>query len=271
MSADDLQDALGRMAKDDPTFTVREDAETGQTVISGMGELHLDIIAERLRRDWNVNVKVGKPRVSYKQTITARAKGTGTYEVEAGERRLFGEVTVEVEPFEKAPGGLAVEVAVDPEVIPEPFHDAIEEGVRSKATAVGEWGDQLIDVKVRVVGGRCDPDESNEAAFAAAGSRALEAALEEAGLATLEPVMTLTVDAPEEFVGNVQQDLQMRRAEILRSDVVRDRRRIVAAVPLAEVFGYANDVRSKTQGRADFTLEPRDYAVMPEGMRPSLF
>ena len=269
--ADDLERALTRMAKDDPTFTVRKDPETGQTLISGMGELHLEVIAEKLRRDEKIEAKVGKPRVSYKQTVKGRARGTGVYELEQGDKHLRGEVTLEVAPRPRAPGGLAIELAVSEELIPEQYHGAIEEGIKSKAMGVGDWGDPLIDVVVRVVGGRWDPETAHESAYTAAASRALEQACEQAGLVSLEPVMTLTVEAPEEFYGTVIQDLQGRRADIVSTSVVRDRHKIVAAVPMAEVFGYSNDVRGKTQGRAEFSLEARDYAPVPEGKRPKLF
>jgi elongation factor G len=269
---DNLLLALERMAKDDPTFTVRFDEETGQTVISGMGELHLEVIAERLKRDWKVEVKVGKPRVSYKVTVGGRASATDTYDLETGTgRRLFGEVTLEVEPMPKGSGAIQVEFPVSEEAIPDQFHEAIEDAIRSKATALGDWSDPLIDAKVRVTGGRYDPDASADAGYAAAASRAVEQACEAAGLTSLEPVMTLTVEAPEDFFGNVIQDLNGRRAEVKSTTPVKDRQRVIAAVPLAEVFGYASDIRSKTQGRADFTLEPRDYAPVPEGKRPKLW
>ena len=268
---DDLWAALKSMAKDDPTFTVTVDDETGQTVISGMGELHLEIVEERLKRDWKLEVKVGKPRVSYKQTVVGEGRADGSYEMQQGERRVFGRVVLEVKPREKAPGGLVVTFAAPEAQVPEAMHEAVEEALRSRATSVGDWGDPLIDAEVRVVGGEWVEDESNEAAFSAAASRALESALEKAGLVSLEPVMTLVVETPEDSFGAVIQDLQARRAEVVSTTMVRDRHRIVAAVPLAKVFGYAGDVRSKTQGRADFAMEPRDYAQVPDGERPKLF
>jgi elongation factor G len=268
---DKLQEALAAMAKDDPTFTVRQDAETGQTLISGMGELHLDIIAARLERDWRVEAKVGKPRVSYKATVRGESKAHHVYDTEIGGKRRYAEVGLTIAPQPKAPGGIVVEITAGEEQIPEEFHEVVEEAVRGRAMSVGDWGDPMIDVKVVVNRGAFDREEKDEGAFAAAASRALEEALENAGLASLEPIMTLTVDVPEEFYGNIIQDLQGRRAEVLSTDVIKDMRRIVAAVPLAEMFGYASDVRSKSQGRATPSLEPRDYAEVPEGKRPSLF
>ena len=272
---DKLADALMAMAKDDPTFTVREDADTGQTLISGMGELHLEIIADRLRRTWNVEAKVGKPRVSYKATIRQAARGEGSYELVVGEKRQFGAVTLEVARQPGAPGGLVVEFPLDedadsPHPIPLNFHPAIEEAVRTKASSVGDYGDPLIDCRVRVTGGTAD-DDASEGAFAAAASRAVEDALGRGGLVFLEPIMTLTVDVPEEFYGNIVQDLQGRRATVLSAHIIRESRRVVAAVPLAEMFGYVSDMRSKSQGRANASLEPRDYAEVPEGKRPKLF
>ena len=269
---DKLQLALEAMAKDDPTFTVRLDKDTAQTLVSGMGELHLEIIKNRIQRDWNVEAKVGKPRVSYKATARQPASGKGVYDVELGGKRQFAEVEVELTRRPKAPGGVVVTVpeALE-ETIPAVFHPAIEEGIRTRCYSVGDWGDPLIDVEVRVTGGEANPTDSTEGAFAAAASRALEDALEQAGLVSLEPIMTLTVDVPEEFYGNIVQDLQGRRAEILSTTVIRNVRRLIAAVPLAEMFGYASDVRSKSQGHATPSLEPRDYAEVPEGKRPKMF
>jgi len=268
---DKLQLALEALAKDDPTFSVRDDKDTGQTLISGMGELHLEIIAERLRTEWHVAAKVGKPRVSYKATIKSTGRARATYDVEFGERRQFGEVELEIARRPQAPGGVVVEFPLPSDQIKPEYHQAIEEGIKSKAYGVGDWGDPLIDVVVRVTGGATHPTDSSEGAFAAAASRALDQALENGGLVSLEPIMTLTVDVPEEFYGNIMQDLQGRRAEVLSTTVIRDSRRLVAAVPLAEMFGYAGDIRSKSQGRATPSLEPRDYSEVPEGKRPKLF
>jgi elongation factor G len=266
---DKLHDALAAMAKDDPTFTVRLDAETGQTLISGMGELHLEVIAGRLKDIWKVDVKVGKPRVSYKATVKGPASGHGVYDVMLGERRHYAEVRLEVEHRAKVSGGILVEIPE--EVLPTKFHEHIEDAIISRAYSVGDWGDPLIDVVVRVTGGVADDVDSTEGAFGAAASRALEDALERAGLVSLEPIMTLTVDVPEEFYGNIVQDLQGRRAEVLATGAIKTTRRIVAAVPLAEMFGYAGDVRSKSKGHATPALEPRDYAMVPEGKRPKLW
>lgn len=268
---DKLKAALDAMAKDDPTFTVKPDAETGQTLISGMGELHLEILAEKLKRDWKIEAKVGKPRVSYKAAIKGPAKGHGVYDVERGERRIYAEVRVSIKRKDKVPGGVAVEVTAPPEAIPEEYHGVVEDAIRAKACSVGHWYDPLIDAVVKVDGGNYDPADKDEGAFAAAATAALEEALEKAGLVSLEPIMTLTVDVPDEFYGNIIQDLQGRRANVLSTDVIRDTRRIVAAVPLSEMFGYAGDARSKSQGRATPALEPRDYAEMPEGKRKRLW
>lgn len=272
---DKLADALKAMAKDDPTFTVRDDVDTGQTLISGMGELHLEIIADQLKRSWNVEAKVGKPRVSYKATIRSTAVGEGSYELVVGEKRQFGAVTLKIEHHHGAPGGVGVEFPIDeeaerPHPIPLEFHPGIEEAIKTKAYSVGDYGDPLIDCRVTVTGGEVD-DDASEGAFAAAASRAVEDALAKGGLVFLEPIMTLTVDVPEEFYGNIVQDLQGRRATILSTHMIRETRRVVAAVPLAEMFGYVSDMRSKSQGRANASLEPRDYAEVPEGKRPKLF
>ncbi|MBL4847197.1 MAG: elongation factor G [Planctomycetes bacterium] len=267
---DKLADALASMAKDDPTFKVTLNTDTGQTLISGMGELHLEIIANTLSREWNVEAKVGKPRVSYKATAEKDGRGRGRYEIEIGDKRQVGAVSLEVL---KRPGlgDVEVEFTADPEVLPVQFHAAIEDGIKTRCYSVGDYGDPLIDVLVRVTGGEYDEDDSTEAAYTAAASRALDNGLESAGFAFLEPIMTLTVDVPEEFFGNIMQDLQARRATIEQSLVLRDTRRIVAAVPLAEMFGYASDIRSKSQGRATPSLEPREYAEVHASKRPKLF
>ncbi|MCA8921289.1 MAG: elongation factor G, partial [Planctomycetes bacterium] len=269
---DDLRLALERLSKDDPTLTVSfpEDNDSGQTVISGMGELHLEVVTRRLQDDWKVEAKVGKPRVSYKQTVAGPGKGSFVYDREQGDKRVFAGIDLEVTPTPKA-GKLSVVFACPADLVPADYQLAIEDALRAKASGVGDWGDPLIDVQIKVVGGKYEPELSNEAAFCAAASFALEKALEDAGLISLEPVMTLTVETPEDMLGNVQQDLQMRRAQILSMSPVKDRLRVVAAVPMAETFGYSSDIRSRTGGQADFTLEPREYEVVPEGKRPKLF
>ena len=267
---DKLADALASMAKDDPTFRVTMNEDTGQTLISGMGELHLEIIADTLKRDWKVEAKVGKPRVSYKATAAKDGKGRGSYELEIGDKRQFGAVSLEVL-RKPGQGEVEVEFAVPEDVIPPQFHAAIADGIVTKCYSVGDYGDPLIDVTVRVTGGEFDEDDSTEAAYTAAAGRALDDGLEKAGISFLEPIMTLTVDVPEEFFGNIMQDLQSRRATVEESLILRDMRRVIAAVPLAEMFGYASDIRSKSQGRATPILQPREYAEMSANMRPKLF
>lgn len=268
---DKLGAALANMSKDDPTFHVRQDTETGQTIISGMGELHLEIVADRIKREWNVECKVGKPRVSYKQTVRGTARARQSSDFMVGEQRRFGDVEVEVVP-RSGGGAVTVEFPVDPTLVPEQFHPAIEDSIRTKVSSIGDWGDPLIDAVVRVTGGSTHPVDGHESAYSQAASRAIEEACDKAGLQSLEPVMTVVIEVPEELFGTISTDLNGRRAEIIdRSDPVRGALKITAAVPLAEMFGYANDIRSRTQGRASFTMEPRAYALVPEGKRPKLF
>lgn len=266
---DKLVGALDSMAKDDPTFTVHIDPNTSQTIISGMGELHLEIIENSLKRDWKVEAKVGKPRVSYKATVKAKANGKGVCEKELGGKRHFAELRLSVERDSEAQG-VKVVFGVGEEELSEEIRILIQDDIRTKAYSVGDYGDPLINCKVKITGVTTD-DDSTEAAFSEAASKALDAALESSGLVFLEPIMTLTVDVPEEFYGNVIQDLQGRRAEVSDTKVIKDMRRITAAVPLAEMFGYAGDLRSKSQGRATPSLEPQDYAEVPAGKRPKLF
>jgi elongation factor G len=188
-----------------------------------------------------------------------------------GEQRRFGDVEVEVVP-RSGGGAVQVQFPVDPTLVPEQFHAAIEDSIKTKVSSIGDWGDPLIDAVVRVTGGSTHPVDGHESAFSQAASRAIEDACDKAGLQSLEPVMTVVIEVPEELFGTISTDLSGRRAEIIdRSDPVRGALKITAAVPLAEMFGYANDIRSRTQGRASFTMEPRAYALVPEGKRPKLF
>jgi elongation factor G len=281
---DKLIDALRKIAREDPTFETKIDEETGQTIISGMGELHLDVLSHRIAREFRVDARIGKPRVSYRQTIGAAAEARGLFERELGQKRLFGAVRLRVEPW-AAPAGTKERVLFDGthaewkvvgpserganlRVVAAQFLKSIEDGARSSAMGGGTLGYPIINVKITLTGAEYDPTAAAEVAYNAAASFAFNEACEKGGLRLLEPVMRLEVQVPDEYYGNVVNDLNGRRAEITDMDVHGDMRVIRGVVPLAEMFGYSTTIRSLTQGRASFTMEPHAYAEAPASARP---
>ncbi|RME69949.1 MAG: elongation factor G [Planctomycetota bacterium] len=268
---DKLLDVLERLKREDPTFDVREDPETGQTIISGMGELHLEVLAHRIKREFHVDARVGKPRVSYRQTVAQPAEAHGRFERETAQRRLFGAVTVRVEPWEPPEGAkekVAFESRLKPGVLSRELLAAAEEGARAAAMAGGALGYPVIHVKITLLDAETHPEDSNEVAFNAAASIAVSQALEKAGLVLLEPVMRFEVQTPEEYYGTILTDLQQRRATIQDMALHGEMRVIRGLVPLAAMFGYATGIRSLSQGRATFSLEPHAFAPVPEEARP---
>ncbi len=261
---DRLAEGLQRLAEEDPTFVVQIDENTGQTLISGMGELHLEILTDRLVREFGVVGRVSRPRVSYRETVTQRAEGEGTFERQTGGRTHFGHVWLEVEPLPTGEGFL-FEVAARRLVLPQQFVEAVEWGC-SEAMENGVLaGYQLVDVKARLLDAELDEETSSELAFKVAGSTAFSQAVEKAGPVLLEPVMDLEVVVPEVYTGEVIGDLNARGAEIrevtFRAGGVQA---IRAFAPLARMFGYATDLRSLTQGRGIFTMEFNHYAEVDQ-------
>jgi len=261
---DRLADGLRRLAEEDPTFVVRVDGNTGQTLISGMGELHLEILTDRLQREFGVSGRVSRPRVSYRETITRRATGEGLFERQAGGRVHFGHVWLEVEPLQ-AGGGFLFENAGGKRFLPSEFVEAVERGCHEAMENGVLAGYRLVDVKVRLLDGEWDEDSSSELAFKVAGAMAFSDAVEKAEPVLLEPVMDLEVVVPEIYIGEVMGDLNARGAEIqevtFRPGGVQA---IRAFVPLARMFGYATDLRSLTQGRGTFTMEFDHYAQVDQ-------
>jgi elongation factor G len=258
-----MAEALQRLAEEDPTFRVKVDEQTGQTIISGMGELHLEILVDRLSREFKVQANVGKPQVAYKETITKPVRVEGLYVRQIGARNHYGHVWLEIEPLPRGQGN-KFESKVGEDKIPAHFIPAIEEAVR-EALEVGILaGYPIIDVKVSLVDGSFHPEDSSEMAFKVATSMAMEKGLRQAEPVLMEPYMKLEVVVPEEFIGDVLGDLASRRADIqgmeLRPGGVQAVR---AMVPLSEMFGYATDLRSMTQGRGTFTMEFDHYEVIP--------
>jgi elongation factor G len=260
-----LVEALNILRREDPSFRYRYDAETGQTTISGMGELHLEIIRNKLVRDMGVDVHVGRPSVAYKETITGAAEAEGRFIKQTGGRGQYGVVVLRVETFTPGPDDepVAFEDATKGGVIPREFIRSVEQGVRDAATSGPLAGYPMLNVKATLVDGKHHPVDSSDVAFHQAGALAFNEAVRKAHPVFLEPVMLLQVTLPEEYVGAVTGDLNAHRAEIKEMETRGNYRVIHALVPLAEMFGYSTQLRSLTQGRGTSTMEPHFYAQAP--------
>jgi elongation factor G len=268
-----LGEVLRVLAREDPTFEYRVDPETSQTIIAGMGELHLEVLKNRMLRDFKLDAKVGRPRVAYRETIRSRAEAEGRFVRQTGGRGQYAVVNIIVEPrpatdLEEEP--VTFEVKIKGGAIPQEFIPSVERGIREAAAAGIATGYPLIDVKATLVDGKYHEVDSSEIAFEAAGSIALRAAVEQAGVRLLEPIMRLQVVAPNEYFGDITADLMSRRAEISETELKGTTRVITAKVPLATMFGYATTVRSLTQGRATYSMEPLHYAVVPDEIAKTL-
>jgi elongation factor G len=261
---DKLHDSLAKIAMEDPSFRVTTHPDTGQMLISGMGELHLEIIIERLVRDFKVGASVGKPQVSYRETITKRSKAEGRFEQGAGGKAQYGHVVLEFEPLERG-AGFVFENRIDGDAIPQNYLPAIRRGVEGSLDSGALAGFSVTDLKVTLVDGSYHVEESTEQAFGVAATMAFRRGLAEAAPALLEPIMDLDVLVPESFLGEVMADLNGRRARIHGMESRAGAIQVVKAqVPLAEMFGYATDLRSATQGRATFTMQFAKYELVPE-------
>jgi len=266
-----LSVALGRLSAEDPTFRIRTDEETGQTIISGMGELHLEIIQDRLMREFKVEANVGRPQVAYKEAITAPAKAQGRYVRQTGGRGQYGDVTVEVEPLPPGSGFQFVNKIVGG-AVPREYIPAVEAGAREALEAGVVSGYPVIDVRVSAVDGSYHEVDSSEMAFKIAASTAVRAAVQKAKPIIKEPIMSVEVVTPESSLGDVIGDLNSRRGHIEHMEPGLGGTQVIRAkVPLAEMFGYATTLRSLTQGRASYTMEPSHYEELPasltEGVR----
>jgi len=264
---DKMGEALRKLSEEDPTFRVRSDEETGQTIISGMGELHLDILVDRMMREFRVQARVGKPQVAYRETITrAVEKAECRYVKQTGGHGQYGHVVLELEPGE--PGsGIVYEEDIVGGVIPKEYFSAIEKGVRESSEAGVIAGFPVVDVKVRLYDGSFHEVDSNEMAFKLAASMAFKEGIQKGAPVLQEPVMKVEVIAPEEFLGEIIGQLNARRGEILGMEPRPGSTQAVhAMVPLAEMFGYATNLRSATQGRGVFTMEFDHYAQVSENV-----
>jgi elongation factor G len=261
-----MSEALKRLAEEDPTFRVRSDEETGQTLISGMGELHLDVLVDRMMREFRVYANVGRPQVAYRETITKPAKAEGRWIRQTGGKGQYGHVVIEIEPLEKGKGFEFVD-AIRGGVIPREFIPAAEKGIREALDSGVLAGYPVVDVRVTLVDGSYHEVDSSEMAFKIAGSLAFKAAVQKGNPVLLEPIMKVEVSLPEQFVGDVIGDLSARRARVEGMTPHPGSSAIVNAyVPLATMFGYATDLRSMTQGRGTFTMEFDHYAELPKNL-----
>jgi len=260
-----LSVALQRLAEEDPTFTVRSDEETGQTIIAGMGELHLEIILDRLLREFRVDANIGRPQVAYRETVRRRAESVeGRFVRQTGGRGQYGHAVINMEHNEE--GGYEFENKIVGGVIPREYIPSVDKGIRDALDSGVVAGYPVVDVRVELVDGSYHEVDSSEMAFQIAGSMAAKEALKRANPVLLEPIMEVEVVVPEEFMGDVMGDLSARRGHIQGMDSRGGGQVIRAMVPLSEMFGYATTVRSKTQGRATFTMQFDHYAEVPKSI-----
>ena len=257
--------ALAKLAEEDPTFKTWTDQESGQTIIAGMGELHLDIIVDRLKREFKVECSVGKPQVSYKETIRNKVKVQGKFIRQSGGRGQYGDVWLEMEPLE-AGKGIEFESKIVGGVVPKEYIKPIEEGVREAAQSGILAGYPVIDFKATLVDGSYHEVDSSEMAFKIAGSMAFKEGCKQAKSVILEPIMRVEVTVPEEYMGDVIGDINSRRGRLEGMEAVQGNQVIRCFIPLSEMFGYATDLRSKTQGRGTYSMEPSHYEEVPKSV-----
>jgi elongation factor G len=262
---DKLGVALNRLAQEDPSFNVSTDQETGQTIIAGMGELHLEIIVDRMKREFGVEANVGKPQVAYRETITQPAPGKEIYKKQTGGRGQFGHVEIEIEP---APGeGFVFENKITGGAIPKEYIKPVESGVRDAMERGFLAGYELVDIKVRLVFGSYHEVDSDERSFHIAGSLAFQDAVRKAKPVLLEPIMRIEVVTPDDYMGAVNGDLMRRRGQIEKTEPRPGGAQVITAfVPLSEMFGYTTDLRSATQGRATSTMHFERYDQAPKNV-----
>jgi elongation factor G len=261
--------SLAKLSEEDPTFKLKTDQETGQAIISGMGELHLEIIVDRMKREFGVDANVGRPQVAYKETIRKVSQGEGKYIRQTGGRGQYGHCFIRVEPKGRGEGYEFISEIVGG-AIPREFIPAIEKGVKEALDSGVLAGYPMVDLKAVVYDGSYHEVDSSEVAFKIAGSLAFKEASKKADPVLLEPIMKIEVITPEEFMGEVIGDLSAKRARIESSEARGNTRLIRALVPLAEMFGYATILRSLTSGRASFNMEPSHYEEVPAGIAAQL-
>ena len=260
--------ALAKLAEEDPTFKTYTDEETGQTIIAGMGELHLEIIVDRLMREFKVEANVGKPQVAYKETIRKNADSDMKYARQSGGKGQYGHVKIRIEPN---PGkGYEFVNAVVGGTVPKEYIPAVDQGIQGAMLSGVLAGYNVVDVKVTLYDGSYHEVDSSEMAFKIAGSMAFKDAMRKADPVIMEPIMKVVVTVPEEYLGNVIGDLNSRRGIMQNQEATPGAMQITSEVPLSEMFGYATDMRSKTQGRGQYTMEPSHYAEVPKSVSETI-
>lgn len=266
-----LSNSLAKLAEEDPTFRVHVDQETGQTIIAGMGELHLEIIVDRLLREFKVDANVGKPQVAYRESITKTVEVEGKYIKQSGGRGQYGHVWLKLEPLERGEG-FQFENKIVGGVVPREYVPAVQKGIEEAMLGGIVAGYELIDMKATLFDGSYHDVDSNEMAFKIAGSMAVKEGVRKAAPQLLEPVMKVEVEVPEEFMGDVIGDISSRRGRVEGMEPIEGTgiQKVRAVVPLAEMFGYATDIRSKTQGRGTFSMEFDKYEPMPNNIAEPL-
>jgi len=265
-----MADSLRRLAEEDPTFRVRTDEETGQTLIAGMGELHLDVLVDRMLREFKVGANVGKPQVAYRETITKTVKAEGRFVRQSGGKGQFGDCWLELAPLEPGKGFEFVN-AIRGAAIPNEYIPAVEKGVKEAMESGVVAGYPVVDVKVTLFDGSYHEVDSSEMAFKIAGSMGFKAGAQKAAPVLLEPIMRVETTIPENYMGDVIGDLSARRAKVEGMDTHAGGVAAVKAfVPLANMFGYATDLRSMTQGRGTFTMEFDHYEQLPQSIVESI-
>ena len=257
--------ALGKLAEEDPTFKVHTNHETGQTIIAGMGELHLDIIVDRLKREFKVECNVGKPQVAYKETIRNKVKVQGKFIRQSGGKGQYGDVWFEMEPLE--PGkGIEFESKIVGGAVPKEYIKPIEQGMREAAETGILAGYPVTDFKVSLVDGSYHEVDSSEMAFKIAAAMAFKEGMKQGGAVILEPIMKVEITVPEEYMGDVIGDVNSRRGRLEGMDNVDGVQEIHSFIPLSEMFGYATELRSRTQGRGTYSMEPSHYDEVPKSV-----
>ena len=266
---DKLYTALGALSDEDPTFTMKSDTETGQTIISGMGELHLEIIMDRLKREFNVDANAGQPEVAYREAVLKPAEADSKFVRQSGGRGQYGHCVLQLSPKERG-HGITIENKVVGGNIPKEFIKPIEQGIREAAQTGVLAGYPLTDFHVDIMDGSYHPVDSSEMAFKIAGSMGLKDAARKAGLVLLEPIMKVEITTPDENMGDIIGDVSSRRGSIVEIETQDSATRVVANIPLAELFGYATAIRSLSKGRASSTMEPCIFERVPDAIQKKI-
>jgi elongation factor G len=265
---DKLGIAIQRLAEEDPTFHVRSDEETGQTIIGGMGELHLEVLVDRMKREFNVEANVGKPQVAYRETITKLVQKVDyTHKKQTGGSGQFAKVQIDIQPTGDGEGGYVFENKVTGGRIPREYIPSVDAGAQEAMENGVLAGYPMVDIKVTLQDGAYHDVDSSELAFKIAGSMAFKEGARRAGPVILEPMMAVEVTTPEDFMGDVIGDLNSRRGQIQAMEERSGARVVRALVPLSEMFGYVGDLRSRTQGRASYSMQFDSYAQVPQNVQ----